>query len=869
MPENLVLFSPNVPFQGLKTKMKPCTLTPGEWSAVAGFRYDDGTLTVRDGISEVTASAVDASPTFLGAAAVTLNNVRYVVAAWVVSGATRIYRLNSGAWTEMTSASGDNSHDQTNRFTSTTARVTFTVVRDSDETQVYNGNVVGNAGARDWLVIQNGVEAPRVWTNINLISPTLVGVPWPHQPITPPQSGSQVNKVKLTWPVYLTCSGATMPTYTASDADVTLASTGTSPNNNIQATFTNATDNGDWVKMDWQTALSAINLSSSKQLIFIYDTTNPLIWQYLKVEISEDDATYTTVYDPTTATYSHQLVEMDDVGKFYAVAFPIDQITSTLRDAVDFIRLTWVGPARVSSDSTITLNIYTIAGSGKAPGSCQHAISYFNSNSRAESVAQIVQTIDAQKLYDIGGRDINDTRIPNSDLLYYTYQVTAMNVSTTDRDAGVDTLKIYRRDPGESQFTQLSTWNEICSWTAAGGWAYTSGSEYSVRSFSDNHTRDQKIITSVKPDALHKVIPVSGAQIGAGGRLFCGNILETASSPQQYGAVWFSKKNYPFRFRAFLNVDDDRVLGANTVLFAGETVKAFAKTPSGLAGGETIWCLTDRSTYVLDGQDSYTLGSPRPMAEYGTPAERSVVSSRGSIWYVDNDKQLRVWVNGSTVTPSRGTIEDKLSASADISTVSGVYAKERYYFSYRPNGGTTNSRICCFNDKLGVFEFDEPLPSPVTAEQIIYFNDSNTMKLYVFATNGKIYYYEDPSATQDLGANISVALSPMEAHDQMWRNFAMYEVGVLADDTSGTLTFTRTAKPDGSTGNGPGVIDMNGSENQVWRQDVIDATTGQRPGADGVAIQLAMTGSLTGATKIYQMNVNVEALEDGFDLDPA
>lgn len=862
--KSLTLFSPDVPYQGMRSKPDATMLKPGEWVLWDGFRYEDGTARVRDGISALTASASGSSPTFLGAAALALNGTNYMFAAYAISGATRIFRVDSsGTWTEMTDASGDNTYDMVNRFTSTTARVTFTVVRDSDESPVYNLGSLN--GALDYLVIQNGVEAPRVWSNVNLISPTRVGVVTPHVPITFPNNGSQIPKVKATWPVYLTMSGATMPTYTTSDADVTIAATGTSPDNHTQATFTNATDNGDWVKMDWQTALTPINLSNSKQLAFIYDTTNPLIWQYLKVEISEDDASYTTVYDPTNAAYSYQLVEMDDVGKMYCVAFPLDQITSASRDAIDFIRLTWVGNARVASDSTITLNLYTIAGTGKVQGNCQYAISYFNSSSRAESISKIISNHEGQKLSELGSRDINDSRIPESDILYYTYKVTCQNTSTAARDAGVDTLRLYRRDPGEAEFTLVNNWFQIAAWTAAGAWAYSSGSEYSVLTLTDSYTIDQKLNTISKPDAFHKVVPVSGAQLGASGRLFCGNVLEAAGSIQRYGDVWFSEKKYPFRFRTALEYFENGMpnpRSANTISFSGEKVKGFAKTGGG--SGEAIWIFTDKWLYMISGLDSYSLGVPRPVGQHGTPAERSITAYQNSIWYLDNDKQIRVFSMEGSETPSRNTVEDKFYDSADISTVSTVYYRERLYAAYRPNGGSTNSHVVTFNDKWGFWEFDDTLPSPCTAEQLVVFNDSNTLKLFCFASNGKVYRYEDPSVTQDLGASIACAMTGREIHDNMWNRFAMHEFEIVCSDVaSGTITTGRTAKPDGSTS--AGVFDVDVDTNQAWRIDV--QTDGSRPSVSGVSVQPTLSGSLLGAKKIWHIGVRVEPLDDGFDID--
>ena len=871
----MTLFSPAVPYRGMKSKPHATTLGEGEWQLVNGFRYDDGTFRVRDGITALTASASGSGATYLGSAALTLNGVNYMFAAYAISGSVQIFRCSSsGTWTEMTGTNaggaGDSdnlTYDITNRFTTTTARVTFSVVRDTDESPVYNLGSLN--GALEYLVIQNGVEAPRIWTNVNLVSPTRVGVVVPHVPISLPQNRTQAAKVKLKWPAYLTCSGATMPTYTVSDADVTISATGTSPNNHTQATFTYATDNGDWVKMDWQTALTPIDLSSSKQLAFIYDTTNPLIWQYLKVEISEDDATYTTVYDPTNVAYSYQLVEMDDVGKMYAIAFPIDQITSTSRDAVDWIRLTWVGNARVTTDSTITLNIYAIAGTGQVTGQCQYAISYFNSSSRAESPSLIIKTYEQQKVSEIGGRDINDARIPNSDLFFYNYSINALNPATTDIRAGVDTLKIYRRDPGESQFTLLNHWFQLATWTtgAGNGWAFSSGSQYSTVTFTDTYTIDQKIATIVKPDALHKVIPVSGAQIGASGRLFCGNVLEYAGQIQRYGEVWFSEKNFPFRFRAALRYFEDGMpdpRSANSVSFAGETIKGFTKTGGG--SGETIWVFTTNWLYLLSGQDSYSLGSPQPAGQHGTPAERSIVSYQNSVWYIDNEKQLRVFTPGGTQTPSRGAIEDKFYDSADISTASAVYYRERLYVAYKPNGGSANSQVVCFNDKLGFWEFDDALPSPVTAEALHVFNDSNTLKLYAFASNGKVYRYEDSSATQDLGANISTSMTGPYIHDDMWNQFAMNEFELVMDDVaSGTVTTNRTAMNDGSTA--AGVFDVDVSTNQVWRLDV--TSSGGRPSVNGVAIQPSLTGSLLSGKRIWHIGARVTPLDEGFDMDDA
>jgi hypothetical protein len=353
--------------------------------------------------------------------------------------------------------------------------------------------------------------------------------------------------------------------------------------------------------------------------------------------------------------------------------------------------------------------------------------------------------------------------------------------------------------------------------------------------------------------------------MGASGRLFCGNVLETTSSIQRYGDVWFSEKNAPFRFRTALKYYEDGMpdpRGANSVSFSGEKIKGFTRTGGG--SGEAIWIFTDKWLYMLSGMDSYSLGIPRPVGQHGTPAERSIVAYQNSIWYIDNDRQLRVFSNAGSSTPSRNTVEDKFYNSADISTACAVYYRERLYVAYRPLAGSTNSKVCGFNDKWGFWEFDDTLVTPVTAEMLVVFNDSNTLKLYAFATDGKVYRYEDSTATQDLSVNIACAMTGPELHDDMWRRFAMNEMQIVMDDVaSGSITTGRTAKPDGATS--AGVFDVDVTTNQTWRVDV--ATDGSRPSVMGVSIQPTLTGSLLGGKRIWHIGVGIDALDDGFDID--
>ena len=884
----------STPYKGLVSKADAHALSPGFFVEAKNIRADAEVLSVRPPIT-LFADLPTAGATHLGSFACKLKGVDFAFYAFAVSSTRRIYSLNlsSGAWTEVTSATA---YGQNTRAGSTTAAVTFMVVRDRMPVPMSNGDVgVGGAtimydGAEEYVIACQEGQKPlliatldfgSIWRCWN-IEETL-------NPLTSPGAVA-------TEGIYFTVSGATMPTYVDSGANMVATSNGTTPDNNPRITIGNATANGDTSRFKFA---SAINLGDyrARQLMFVYETNYETIWENIKIEIDSDTAgspsgNWVTIFDGTSDL--RNIVAFTSNDRLFVFAPSINPTSAVPWTAAQYIRFTWIGDTRPGSGNSYTLDLHCICEGATMPGETQYAASYFNSNNRTESYPIVYTQIQGDLIGNLGGRPIPGAKLPYDKSLYFLPKLEIAKTTTAQRDIGVDTILWYTRLPGERNFylhvngtVNLAGTYPISTSSGGGAWAYaTSGGTSGLAGFTLTANKgnywfrgldEWRDISIRVPVFNHRAMPRAGTCISLRNRAVVGNIKSqqatTNALSQKQGDVWFSEDNLPFRFAPFPRVEKGQFdpYAPTAITLTGQKITKFEKTTTSLTTVDSLWIFTNKNLLSVTGLDSLSLAKPVIVAPHGTVAPNSVQSYKSTMYWVDIDRQVRAIINGQIQTLSQGSVEDKLQ-TIDITKCCALADRDLYRLGFLTGVLTTPQQALVWDERhrfwVGVDDWSATIG--VGFHQYLTIESSNSTFILASGSDGKVYKVDNLSATQDLATtSIPVSLKTPKVHagwmggESLWQRIRLKGCGIFCDAMAATSwTTTYASQPD--AGSASGTINIGVSTTEAWRYDT--PTNGVPPTVSGVACDLTLAASLTYGKKIYSIRSEISPGADGADV---
>lgn len=855
------------------TKFDPRMIGDGVFKLSQNLRYDQGLPVVRDGTVVHTASApagmTAGTRPFAGAYECSLANSNCAFVAWygTVSGVadTIIYNIANGTQTEVTGTTGR--FGNTRFGNSLQQPHYFTTVRDEES-------------GLDYLVIQgaNGTDYPRVYSKDT-------GVMAIHQPITPPVDGGLYQTVH-TWPHPFVVGGSgTMPSYTNSGANLVAATTGSSPDRNVRLTRNSTPDAGPATAL--LTFSATVDLSTDRMLCMVLDQSNYNFWPtYLKIEIHDSVAGYTTVYDgqDTTGKYSPVYAPLDSSTSRVQVGFLLDGIPAASRDVVDGIRFTWNNTTAVPS-SSVTLDILCCAGSGAVPGLSQHAVTYCSTDSRAESITVYPNNQTSELLGGIGGRPLQDTRIAVQPYFYYAYTLYYQNIDNTQLAQGVDTLRIYRQDFDEVQYT-LTHKITTASWNGS-AWVLTSGSGGSQLSYTDNNAPSTRSLWITPPRQGHTCLPRGGAMASTNNRLFVATYAPSSGSTQGgLSELCGSEFKFPFRFAyGFVGNDYSQPSRAS---YPGEQIRNMVATS--LSGGNvmSIYVFTDRSLNMVDGLDAFALSMRKRVAPLGMISPWAWTEDNGRIFWLDQLLQVRMLTARGLQNISRAAVDDQLlsisqtgNGGSQVQWVAMGFSNERLYLGFSTNGVSNNNCLVFDITRMRWISADAA-PSSMTYEGFIRdLGASGTrIPLLVLSSDQKAYRYDQPGQTQDLGSNIAVQLQTRDYFaSELWADecaMVINRMRIECDDAAGgSFTFTVTYRPTGSTR--ASTISTDVTSPRAYRYDDpstftmkdsagLTEASGGSPVPVGNAANIVVAASLPGGTRIYDLAFEFERRDGVADV---
>lgn len=872
------ILSREVPFQGMRTKPDARMLGDGELKLSSNIRFENGLPHVRMGSSALTTSAqTDFTPSlggrcFSGRFECGLNGTNCAFVAWngtAGAGYAGVYRIDTGTQTEITATTGKFGNT---RFTLNGGPIFMQNVRDEES-------------GLDYLVMQfaNWTDYPRVY-NI------ATGTTAIHRPITAPQDGG-LNQTVATWPTYFVVGGSgTMPSYghTGTGTHLNIASNGSAPDINVRLTrdstadATPATATATWA--------ATKDLSADRMLCMIVDQGSYPFWfTYLKIEIHDTVAGYSTVYDgqDTTGVYEPVYSPVDGTTSRIAVAFSLDHIAPASRDVVDAIRFTW-NHTTAKPSATINLDILCLAGSGKVPGLSKHCVTLSSSDSRAESISIYPNAQTSDLIGSIGGRPLADVRIPVQPWFFYSYRLFYLNTDASQLAQGVDTLRIYRQDYSETQYSLVAKVT-TGSWNGS-AWVYTSGSAGTRLTYTDNTAPNSRNLWITPPRRNHITLPIGGAMANSNGRLFVAAQSPNASSGSGgLTEVMGSEFRFPFRFRYGLLTQD--AAQPSRATYPGENVQCL--TPTSLTGSNvaSVYVHTDRSVNVLDGLDAFSLSLRKRVAPLGCLSPWAVCEDKGRIFWVDQLTQVQVLDLSGINNLSRRDVDDKLqlikqsgTGGSQVKYTALAFADNKLYLGLSIGAASPDVNDSCLVYDTIIRKWvslDVP-PSGITFEGFLRdVNPTSTrIPLLVLSSDQRAYRYEMPGVTTDLGSNIAVQIQARDIMaSEIWKEecgIVIHRMRVECDDAaSGSISATVTYRPSGSTR--ASAISVDVTTGRAFRYDdpstfVMKDSTGTTEAgggtvvANGNAANILVTASLPGGTNIYDLAFEMERRDGVADV---
>ena len=806
-------------------------MPPGYWVDARNIRVDSGAIKLRGGQTELVDNS-SLSGTCVGSAVVEYGSNTYLFTALSISGAVRIYyNVYTGSWgsaVEVTAASGFFGNSRL--AVPASGFVSFTKVYSKTDGLC----VIAQDGSSDPRVIKLSAIAAGNARKISAVpAPQEIGGFSPSFGITD----------------FLGVHEGSATTITSGAGTFAVTQTGTPS----QWNFT--TGAGPMVDGDYAQILAGTNpftLDDARQVFVIAEVSSDSIFDSTKWELigATDDV---TLHDPENGIDNVVSVETNTPG-LRVYAFPIGEFAPSERvpgsggaGTIAGLKITCTN---TNTPLSATATIYSVCTGGRVPGFAEYSQTWYCSGSMTESPEVVMKNLTQGATHNemfAGAATAlpEDFKLPLSDALFYRVQQQFLAPDTALRDAGVDYVRFYRRDPGETRRTYVSQ-IETCEYTSS--WVYVSPYTATARqaTTADIVAPEDKETERVSPDAFNEPAPIGQAALWASSRHYVGTFKASSSEPKS--VVKVSELDQPFRF-ASIPRDDIRDSAFLAQLNGEEVIRSFHAVSSSVIGSSSVYCFTNQALYSIDG----TL--IRRLSSIGSVAGASVSEHTNSLFWVDQNLSVRK-SQGVIQDLSRLRIDDLLTAATGTDKLHGVIHRDRYYLVY--SGG-----VLVWSDLLGDWESrDTPGVQPVN---LLPWRVGNTAKLYCTSSNGSLFEYE--SGTTDDGSQINIVLQTPDMHGDAWNRITVGAPSVVCSDVnSEALAVTLASVAPIISQVGTMSLDAGGSETTTWREAKITATGGKM-GVSGAAVNVKFEATIPGPFTIKALGLHDADKRSGIGRD--
>jgi len=827
--------------------LSPLSLGAYQFREVYDLRTADGTATIRPGTSAAI-STINTSSTFRGMYTCRFGTTEYIFVAYK-SGSNVLVKVSVDGgvnWTVITESSG--AFGDT-RFTDTGQLVQFQLVKDK-----FVG-ALSSSWRQDCVIMVNGSDTPRVYSDFygggggsgqKMCAIADIAIPSDTPAIKANLFGSLTG---------FALNDAANTSYASLDADFAFADSGSGANSRPRLTVSTAVDKDDWAVIDMATG---VQLLGGKMLYTGIDTALPNFLENIKIEVGSYSGSFTsaaTIWDP--ANPCEVASAGLDLTNKTLYGFDVERYNTAT--TYDSIKLTWVANTAPLSNTTVDIFLVRpgVAPAAARKGGTEFAVALSNAGSHTESPAYYPAIEYSRNLDPVyAASDYQNLIQPQSQLdFYYGFTALVKNPSTTDRDKGIEGYNIYVKKPSDDRFWLLEHF-ECCSWNGS-AWVYTSGAagEYqAVTLLASDINYD-----SQPPPGRHKAMPIAKAIGSANDRCFVGAVAATKS------ALYVSGAGHPFRYAdtslhdAFGNFLPDQ---PGTHSLEGDTVRRIIPMASSSLGISTVIILGERSVYVTGGILTAQILQVSDMGAPGTISPMSAVAHRGTLFYLDRERQVRRWTGAAFEPVSLFKVDDQTRAipGTRLEYVWGTYFEDRYFLAHSASGTTVNGRALVWHGLQNRWEATDRR-SFAGMEGIINFLDvTNGVQKLLFAgvnsSDLKLYRMEGTD-TQDVSSDISVQLRTGDIYFDKFDGFTYTEHYAMSDDiASGSMSITESYRPGGVDETTSIGLDV--SSGSVWKHSLTKTNNGE---GFGIACPVTFAWSGTSGKKVYALASKVSPRE--------
>lgn len=409
-----------VPPQGLITSLFPQLLGPGQFQGCSGFRWNNGVVSVRLGITKIIAALPVAGATPIDLGTFELNGIQYLIGAFAVSSQIAFYVSTTPftSWTEITDASGSWTGDTSgnSRMATVSERVTFAQVRTPAETVVSAG-VANVLPSRDVGILCNGENPACIYDPAGDAGLKFL---W-HTPLVLPTNYDKFQALP-TFSVFFQIAGTTITPFASAgppkvnQTNYTITNTSAAPytSTNICALFTRGTSVGTTDIATLRGTASGGKQIGDKLIFLVEGNLAPSIFSQAKLRTNPDGSNaynsvtkaFQNVYDPTlpAQAYRFSIIPLDLTGSAtsrYFIVYDMTHLTVGQRLTAHF-EFTNTGAAPSAAQSCVILGIFS---SGTIPGGAEWSLTYGDIYSRWESPG-IDSTLVFEDLSNVGGPSV-------------------------------------------------------------------------------------------------------------------------------------------------------------------------------------------------------------------------------------------------------------------------------------------------------------------------------------------------------------------------------------------------------------------------------------------------------------------------------
>jgi len=525
------------------------------------------------------------------------------------------------------------------------------------------------------------------------------------------------------------------------------------------------------------------------------------------------DGAYVNQNDANGDSYPEPIrIKYSDGSNRYLIAFALPR--HKLVDAnYQYLAITQsVSGAPPATDGTF--NIECMALTSGLPGFTTFGVTYFNSQSRAESPLTVCRKSLPARLDEMGGRT-GSIRIPESDGLVYNHRIYSPQMDPANAPTGTEYVLTYSK-PLKGQWGMLSGDHQRSQVYSAGSWSYATGNSGNNQPDIDasspgkqriRHVTVEFQVPRVPPTALNVGIPPGTSMANANQRLCIGGARlfrssATISSPLADSSssgysVAFSRSACPFHFDPFVQLLPDGTVDPSSPTVAyitGGNVTAVHKFSTGDIGGDSVIAFSPFGMHIIAGNDAYQLSKATKVGDVGCTSHYSVASNSRSVYWLDDQGQIRAYGEENGVL-SRNTVDNQLKGipANRRKYVTAAMYNDKYIFGFTEYGQTENTRALVYDTIRQAWSGWRSAAYAYGGLLAVF--DSGERKLLNVDTNCEgIFRLDDKSTTTDAGSDITVTLKSKEVHAGYIRRVKGEDVTVLATgNASKTLSITWTS----------------------------------------------------------------------------